>query len=287
MTQTNPLLVGDVLINGRRLATGVHGDGAPVVLLHGTPSSSHIWRRVAPSVAAAGYRAHVYDLLGYGMSERPHAPRVDVSVTGQVDFLLGLLAHWNLPATHVVAHDIGGAIAMRLAVFHPQRVKTLTLIDTVSFDSWPSSRTRRQMQSGLDALIAAPPAQHRAHFEEWLLSAVFNKEGLRQSGALDYYLSLICGTVGQASFFQHQVAHYDHKHTSEISDRLSRLAAVPVNIIWGENDAWQTVEWAHRLRAAIPGAALTLIPDCGHFAMEDQPQQITENILRFITSAAS
>lgn len=278
---SNPLLSDNALIHGRRFATGVLGSGAPVVLLHGTPSSSHIWRNVAPVLAEGGYRVHVYDLLGYGMSERPH-DEVDVSVTGQVEFLRGLLAHWQLPAAHVVAHDIGGAVAMRLGVFHPQTIKTLTLIDCVSFDSWPSARTRQQMQEGLDALIAAPPQKHRAHFEEWLLSTVHNKEGLRQSGALEYYLNLICGSVGQASFFQHQVCHYDPRHTSEISDRLAVLGEKPVNIIWGEDDAWQVKDWAHRLQAAIPGAALTLLPQCGHFAMEDQPQAVSDNILQFL-----
>ena len=164
---------------------------------------------------------------------------------------------------------------------HPERVRSLTLIDTVSFDSWPSKRTRQQMQAGLEALIKAPDPEHRAHFRQWLLSTVENRERFA-SETLDRYLDLISGPVGQASLFQHQVAHYHPRHTAEISDRLAELAALPVQIIWGENDAWQVVDWAHRLHAAIPGAVLHVLPDCGHFAMEDQPERIGALLASFL-----
>ncbi len=271
----------NVLIAGHRIACAAIGQGEPVVLVHGTPSSSYIWRQVAPRLTEAGHRVHVFDLLGYGASERPASPSVDTSVTGQVPVLQGLMAHWGLESAHVVAHDIGGAIAQRLCIFHPQRAKSLTLIDCVSFDSWPSKRTNEQMKAGLDALIKKPDGEHRAHFREWLLSTVEHREKFAAS-SLEVYLDLISGPVGQASLFQHQVAHYDHKHTAEISHRLAELAALPVQIIWGQNDAWQVVDWARKLHAAIPGSVLHLLPDCGHFAMEDQPEQISELLIAFI-----
>lgn len=218
------LVPQDAVVDGFRIAHGVHGTGRPVVLIHGTPSSSFIWRDVVPHLVAAGCRVHVFDLLGYGLSERPQDPGVDTSVSGQVGVVLGLMDQWGLPDAAVVGHDIGGAVAQRLAVLHPRRVTHLTLVDTCSFDSWPSARTREQLQAGLDALLAADPAKHREHFSSWLLSTVVDKQRLRE-GALDYYLDLISGPVGQASFFQHQVAHYDSRHTIEISDRLAELTS--------------------------------------------------------------
>lgn len=59
------------LIAGYRIAHGTHGDGEPVVLIHGTPSSSYIWRHVVPELVEAGHRVHLFDLLGFGLSERP------------------------------------------------------------------------------------------------------------------------------------------------------------------------------------------------------------------------
>ncbi|MBS7548363.1 alpha/beta fold hydrolase [Dietzia massiliensis] len=64
-----------------------------------------------PGRTEAGYRTHVFDLLGYGLSERPADPEVDTSITGQVAVLDGLLEEWGLDTFHLVAHDIGGGIA--------------------------------------------------------------------------------------------------------------------------------------------------------------------------------
>lgn len=277
----NPLLTDHALIKETRIAYGVHGEGKPVVLLHGTPSSSLIWRDIVPQLTASGYRVHLFDLLGYGLSERPWQPDVDTSITGQVPILEGLLDHWGLKTLHLVAHDIGGGIAQRFGISSPERLCSLTMIDAVGFDSYPSRRTRQQMEAGLQDMIKASDEEHRAHFREWVLSAVENEQRLRDS-VLETYLDYISGPIGQASLFQHQVRHYDPKHTMEIADRLHELGKLPVKLIWGAKDAWQVVDWAYRLNRAIPGSELSIVEDCGHFSMEDQPEEIASLLIRFL-----
>ncbi|KAJ5818027.1 hypothetical protein N7474_003618 [Penicillium riverlandense] len=276
-----PIATTNTLINGSRIAYGIYGDGEPVVLLHGTPSSSLIWRDVMPVLVTAGYRVHIFDLLGYGVSERPWDPSIDTSISGQVIILEGLLRHWNLNNTHIVAHDIGGGIAQRFAISSPWRIRTLTLIDVVSFDSYPSKRTKQQMREGLDIMIKASEDSHRSHSREWLLSAVQNQQKLADS-SLETFLNYISGPVGQASFFQHQVRHYDPKHTMEVAERLPELAGLPVYLIWGANDAWQVLDWAYRLRQAIPGSKLDIVKDCGHFSLEDKPEEISMLVTGFL-----
>jgi pimeloyl-ACP methyl ester carboxylesterase len=275
----------NVLINGSRIAYGLYGVGEPVVLLHGTPSSSLIWRNVVPQLVTAGYKVHVFDLLGYGLSERPWDPSIDTSISGQVPILEGLLAYWGLDTTHVVAHDIGGGIAQRFAVFSPHRVRSLTLIDVVSFDSYPSKRTRQQMQNGLESLMKAEDAEHRAHFREWLLSTVQIPQKLVDT-SLDTFMDYISGPVGQASLFQHQIRHYDPKHTMEIADRIHELGKLPVKLIWGADDAWQVVDWAHNLNRAIPGSELDILENCGHFSPEDQPEKLSGLLVLFLKKHA-
>lgn len=280
-------LVNDnAVVDGHRISHGTHGDGEPVVLIHGTPSSSFIWRNIAPELVEAGYRVHLFDLLGYGLSERPWDPAVDTSVSGQVSIVENLLSVWSLEQAHIVAHDIGGAIAQRFCIFNPKRVKSLTLIDSVSFDSWPSKRTIQQMEAGLEVLIKMPDSEHREHFRSWILSTVHDEERVRAE-SLETFVDYISGPVGQGSFFQHQVSHYDPRHTSELNDRLQELGNMPVQILWGENDAWQVVEWAHRLHAAIPGSELHILRECGHFAMEDKPEKISSLLKRFLAAHAN
>ncbi len=272
-----------VIVGGHRIAYDVLGAGEPVVLVHGTPSSSYIWRAVAPALRDAGVRVFTFDLLGYGASERPWSRAVDTSVSGQVPLLRELLDAWKLKRVHLVGHDIGGAVCQRFTIFHPRAVKSLTLVDSVSFKSWPSKRTKQQMKRGIDVLMKQPEAGHRAHMREWLLSAVYNQERFATE-AVDAYLDLICGPVGQASFFQHQVAHYDPRHTAELTERLSELGAKPVQILWGENDTWQVPDWAYKLHDAIPGSSLRLLPECGHFAMEDRPDDIAAYIRSLVAA---
>lgn len=271
------------LINGTRIAHGVHGEGEPVVLIHGTPSSSYIWRDVLPTLVGAGYQVHVYDLLGYGLSERPQSQDIDTSVTGQVAIFEGMLDVWGLEDLHIVAHDIGGGIAQRFAIQSLERMRSLTMLDVVSYDSWPSKRTKEQMQAGLEKLIKADDADHREHFRDWLNSTVQNKDRLAAT-SIETYLDFICGPVGQASFFQHQVVHYDPIHTQEVAPRYAQLGQKPVQLIWGADDAWQVTDWAHRLNKAIPGSTLHIIENCGHFAMEDQPEQVSSLLIDFLNS---
>ncbi|KAI9044778.1 alpha/beta fold hydrolase [Aspergillus affinis] len=291
-----PIATEHVLIHGSRIAYSIFSPGSssskkedpePVVLLHGTPSSSLIWRNIIPRLTSAGYKVHVYDLLGYGASERPCDPSIDTSISGQVPILEALLAHWALDKAgstfHLVAHDIGGGIAQRFGTRSPRRLhlRSLTMIDVVSFDSYPSQRTKAQLELGLEQLMKASDEEHRVHFKDWLLSAVHNQQRFEET-SLNTFLSYISGPIGQASLFQHQIRHYDPKHTMEVSDQLYRLGEVPVKLIWGGDDKWQTVEWGVRLQRAIPGSELEVLEECGHFAMEDQPEKIAGLIVGFL-----
>ena len=234
-----------------------------------------------PALVAAGHQVHVYDLLGYGLSERPCDMSIDTSVTGQVPILEGLLDLWGLETFHLIAHDIGGAVAQRFAIQSPERIRTLTMLDAVSYDSWPSRRTHEQMQAGLEKLIKASDDDHRAHFRDWLYSTVENKQRLADT-SMETYLDFICGPVGQGSFFQHQVMHYDPKHTDEVAPRYAELGTNPVQLIWGADDAWQVTDWAHKLHKAIPNSELHILEECGHFSMEDQPEKICALLVDFL-----
>src|SRR5205085_10229724 len=88
----------------------VLGEGPPVVLVHGTPSSSYPWRQVAAELAR-GWTVYVYDLLGYGSSEKRDGQ--DVSLGAQTHLLAQLLDHWELEEPAIVGHDFVGAITLR------------------------------------------------------------------------------------------------------------------------------------------------------------------------------
>src|SRR2546421_11509568 len=96
---------------GGTVAYEVMGDGPPVVLVHGTPSWSYLWRNVADELAGR-FTVHVSDLLGYGTSEQRDGQ--DVSIGAQTTILAELLELWGLEQPCIAGHDFGGAIALRL-----------------------------------------------------------------------------------------------------------------------------------------------------------------------------
>ena len=264
-----------VVVDGVRIACRHRGAGDPVVFLHGTPSHAYIWRKVVPAVEAQGYRVITYDLLGFGESERP-VDR-DTSVAGQAVLLEQLLDHFGVERFTLVAHDIGGAIAQILGTEHPARLEALILLDTVSYDSWPSETWREIIRNHFDSYAAMPQDEFEAMLRRQLEMTVTDPANMAGE-TLDAYLAPHRGAIGRASFFEHQVRHYDSTYTERLVDRLERLT-MPVRILWGAEDRWQPTTYAERLASDIPDAELVIIPDAGHFIIEDAPERVTEQIL--------
>lgn len=105
------------------------GSGEAVVLVHGVPSSSFLYRKVVPPLAERGYRAIAFDFPGLGLAERPE----------DFDYRWSGLAHWmgealtalEVERCHLAVHDIGGPIALEWAIHNPERVITLTVMNTL------------------------------------------------------------------------------------------------------------------------------------------------------------
>ncbi|MBT3150152.1 alpha/beta hydrolase [Streptomyces sp. CHD11] len=274
------LLTSDLVVDGVRLAYRDQGRGMPVIFIHGTPSHSYEWRDVVPHIEADGFRAVTYDLLGYGRSERP--VNRDTSVAAQTDLLAHLLDALDIERADIVAHDIGGAVGLRFAVAHPERVRRLLVIDSVSYDSWPSPTWRRIIDEHLDDCMS----MSQEAFDDLLtrqLEMTVADGSLMTGGVLEAYLAPHRSALGRASFFEHQVRHYDAKYTEEISDALGGLS-VPVRVLWGEEDRWQPLHYARRLSGAIPDADLVTVPGAGHFLMEDAPERVVEEIRTFLSA---
>lgn len=110
------------------VAYGVFGEGPPVILVHGTPSRSYIWRGVVPALAER-FSVYVYDLLGFGDSERREGQ--DVSIAAQGEGLSELVGAWGIEEPAVAGHDIGAAIVLRAHLLEGVPFERIALLDAV------------------------------------------------------------------------------------------------------------------------------------------------------------
>ncbi len=262
---------------GRTIRWGRAGHGPPVVLCHGTPWSSRLWSPYADALAAE-YTVHLWDMPGYGESSKHPDHAVDLGVQGEA--FAALLDHWGLTAPHVVAHDYGGAVALRSRLLHGRRYASLALVDVVALRPWGSPYFRLVAEHA-EAFAAQPGAVHRGALEAYVATA--SHRGLTP-GQLEELTRPWLDPEGRAAFYR-QVAQADEAYTAEVEGRYAELD-LPVRVIWGEEDTWIPVDRAHRLVDTIPGATLELVPGAGHLVQLDQPVHLAIALHRWLGSVA-
>jgi len=246
----------------------------PVVLLHGTPFSSYVWRGVAHALAAT-HQVFVWDMPGYGASAKFTGQ--DVSLAAQGRIFRELLRHWELSEPHVVAHDFGGAVALRAHLLHGARYGRLALVDPVALAPWGSPFFRLVGQHN-EVFEQLPPDLHRALVTAYISSA--SSPSLHPA-VLERLVAPWLGDQGQPAFYR-QIAQAEQLFTDEIQERYSSID-LPVLVCWGEDDKWIPVAKAHELAASIPGAQLQLFPGAGHLVQEDAPAELTAALTDFLS----
>src|SRR5450759_2274959 len=251
-------------------AAGTRGAGEPVVFLHGFPASSHLWHGVVRelAVSAPGHRLVVVDLLGFGRSDRPLDAAL--TVTAHAGRVRALMDELQIDAACLVGHGMGGGVAQAVACAWPERVTRLCLVDTVAFDAWPrrAARLARWLSSAapLGRALGAPLLASLAHGS--LLAGYAAAETGRRS--LDHYLHAFTNHLG-------------------VDALVAQLAGIrrPTAIVWGRLDPFLDVSVGERLRDAIPGATLEIIPDARHYTPEDAPERVAGVIAELLSRGVS
>jgi pimeloyl-ACP methyl ester carboxylesterase len=241
------------------------GRGAPLVLVHGTPSWSFLWRRVA-LLLAADFAVHMFDLLGYGDSEQGDG--LDVSITAQARMLTELLDLWGLDQPLIAGHDIGGAILLRAHLMEGRGFERIGLVDSVVFNPWLTPTTMH-IRAHLDTYRTMPVHIYEQVVRAHLRTAVHRP---LDEETLAGYMEPWRGTAGQAAYF-HKIAQFEEADTAGLEPLLGKITA-PTLILWGENDGWIAPSVADRLHRAIAGSRLSLIAKAGHFCAEDAPEAV-------------
>jgi pimeloyl-ACP methyl ester carboxylesterase len=257
---------------GQSIAYDVLGEGDPLVLVHGTPFSSYVWRRIARELSRH-HRVYLYDLLGYGQSEKREGQ--DVSLGVQNDVLAALIEHWNLERPNVIAHDFGGATVLRAHLINGCDYNKLLMFDVVAVRPWGSPFVQH-VRRHEEAFAGVPDYLQRAILSAYIRGAISRAITDAELGP---YIAPWLGEVGQPAFYR-QIAQMDLGFTDEVEGRYGEIRC-PVSLLWGTEDEWIPLERGRQLAAMIPDCAFREIPGAGHLMQEDAPEAIVAAALTF------
>lgn len=271
---TEPVSEHHTFIDGHRIAWREQGQGSPVILIHGIPTSSLMWREIIPQLADS-HRVIAPDLLNYGLSGKPAV--ADVSIGAQSRMLVRLMDALGARRADVVAHDIGGGVAQLMAVNHPEKIRRLVLLDSVCFDSWPIPEFKPLQDP--DAEAAMSLEEFVQMMRDFMPGGVHDKSVMTDA-VIDLYLAPWSSEDGKRAFFRN-LRRLNPEYTQAIAEALQKLPH-PTLVLWGEEDPFQKPEYASKLAAAIPGAELGWIKGAGHWLIEEKADEIGARVKRFL-----
>jgi pimeloyl-ACP methyl ester carboxylesterase len=278
-----------VNVGEARVAYYEEGSGEPLLLLHGCPFSSYIWRKVIPRLSSR-YRCLAPDLLGLGDTETPED--ADWSLRAQAAMVVGFLDALYVERSHVVGHDHGGAVAQLLAAEHPERLDRLVLSNAEAYDNWPSEEERpfvRQTQIPVLGDVVRWAWSRKSVFRRTLAEAkaVHDPEVLSEELLDGYIRANLSDRRRKAKTKRFLAGQFDPENnriTVDLLDGLRRFDH-PTLLVWAYDDPHFGPEWGERLYHDIPGAVgVELLPDTGHLLMEERPEEFAPLVDRFLSA---
>jgi pimeloyl-ACP methyl ester carboxylesterase len=261
-----------------REANGEAGDGPdplPVLLVHGYPETSFMWRDLMPALAASGRRAIAPDLPGYGDSPLTN----DGTWESHVEAIEAFRQAVGLERVALVVHDWGGLIGMRWACDHPEAVGALALSGTGFFadGKWHGLGEALRTEGAGEAVV---DAIDRDGFAAMLRQT---GRGFDDDAIEQYWRAYETEEQRRAHLALYRSG--DFTKLVPYEGRLAELG-IPTLIIWGEDDTFAPVGGARRFEHQIPDAKLVLVGGAGHFVFEDDPERCAREIVAFLDQSA-
>jgi pimeloyl-ACP methyl ester carboxylesterase len=255
------------------------GAGPTMTMLHGFPSSSHDWAKLAPAIAAS-HSLLAPDFLGFGASEKP--PEHDYSLHEQADLVEALWARDGVTTSVVVAHDYAVSVAQELLARAAEGALAVGLaaVHFLNGGLYPELHRPEPTQT----MLLDPEQGPR-------VSAMLNEElftaGLRPTFAEHFDAAGDSADIWLATSREHGqlIAHRLIRYMSDRQRHGERWIAalestdVPVAFVWGMLDPISGAHMAQRIRERLPSAPFTALDDVAHWPPLEAPQRVAAALL--------
>lgn len=255
--------------------------GIPVVLTHGIPRSSFLYRKILP-ILSRSHSVIAWDLYGAGLSEKP--PERERYSFDEFERIFGaFLDSLGIECAHLVCHDVGGPYTMGFAARNQDRVASLTVMNTTL------TVAGFRIPAPVAAAVVLPPALQKAflpdarfvrflyaYMHRWAHASGFSEAEaeidqnllLRDGGRL--------GLIRTLQAYRGALAYFRGVHRDLVGfDR-------PSTVLWGARDPFCRVEAGRRISTALGCPPPLLIEEASHYLQEDEPERVALAILRCI-----
>lgn len=252
------------------------GTGEPVLCLHGVPTSSFLYRKLIKSLAEKNLRGISIDLPGLGLSSRPKD--FDYSFTGLGNFLLKAVKVLNLENFHLVVHDIGGPIGFYMAAKHPERIKSLTILNTwVDVVNFEKPLVMRPFEKKILGEAELKMITHTTWPVMFSQIGVVNAENIPEA-EIKAYVDLLKREDKGEAFLRIMRSFENSEEFRDLCYLAVQNTSYPLQAIWGDKDPALTWDrYGEEIKGTADLKEITRLPS-RHFLQEEVWNEIADKI---------
>ena len=259
------------------------GEGVPVVMLHGNPTWSFLYRKVVRQLSGS-CRCIVPDYPGFGYSSHP--PNYGYTPQEHAAWVKALIEHLELERFVLVVQDWGGPIGLSIGVEDPSKVAGLLLLNTWC---WPASWKMRAFSWAM----GGPHREWLHHKHNFFVRRVLpwgiNSPSKYDPDVMEAYMGPFPSWESRkgTAEFPRQIRKAS-AWLSAIEERLSRLKGIPKEMVWAKKDpAYGSEAMIAKWRSYFPGIFVTRETEASHYLQEDCPESIAHAVMRLVSGGES
>ena len=275
------------VIDGIRLHYVDEGSGPPILLVHGQPTWSYLYRKMIRPLVAAGYRCIAPDLMGFGLSDKP-TDESAYTLGKHVELVTGLVEKLQLAGVTIVGQDWGGPVGLRYAIDHQDNVRSLVILNTrVKITPVPLLFTFVFRNGGFSSFLV----RRLDLFRKIIFRRGWPFRRPLEGGVMEQYKMphpTAASRAGIAAFPKMIPGNDRHPNAAYISqiDSVLRNWDVPVLVMFSDGDiAFKPTE-GQRIAEMVPDGRFQVVRNAGHYLQEDAGEEIAQRMVTFLRDAA-
>ncbi|MCI0796227.1 MAG: alpha/beta fold hydrolase [Chloroflexi bacterium] len=274
-------------VDGIRLHYVDEGTGPPILMVHGQPTWSYLYRKMIPPLVAAGYRCVAPDLMGFGLSDKPTEESA-YTLRRHVELITGLVEKLNLQGVTILGQDWGGPISLRYAIDHQSNVRSLVILNTlVKITPIPLFFSLMFRSGGFSSFLSKRLDLFRkmAFGGKLMFKRPMDPRAKEQYKMPHQKAASRAGIAAFPKMIPNNADHPNATYITDIEDTL-RVWDLPVLVMFSDKDLAFKVEEGQRIAAMVPNGRFQVVENAGHYLQEDAGPELAERMVTFLRDEA-